>query len=254
MVVFLDGVMGLNFLVDWMLLLGVNRLSGFPPGLGRTAAAAALGGGYAGICLVPGFAFLSGGMWRAVSLSVMSMTAFGLDRTAVRRGVLFVLLSMALGGLAISMDSRHFAELSGCSVGLALLCRLGFGGIPGSRRFVPVEITYGGKTIGLNGMVDTGNTLRDPLTGERVLVADEGVAGELLGLTRPELENGIQTLERRPELRLRLIPCQTVGGNGNLLLCVNCDRVTVGGENLGTLVAFAPVRFGDGAYRALTGG
>lgn len=58
MVVYLDGVMGLNFLVDWLLLLGVNRMSGFPPGVGRTAAAAAMGGGYAGMCMVPGFAFL----------------------------------------------------------------------------------------------------------------------------------------------------------------------------------------------------
>ena len=34
MVVYLDGIMGLNFLVDWLLLLGVNRISGFPPGFG----------------------------------------------------------------------------------------------------------------------------------------------------------------------------------------------------------------------------
>ena len=45
MVIYLDAFMGLNFLVDLCLLLGVNRLAGHPPGLFRAAAAAALGGG-----------------------------------------------------------------------------------------------------------------------------------------------------------------------------------------------------------------
>ena len=43
MVLYLDAFVALNFLVDLCLLLGVNRLSGHPPGLPRAAAAAALG-------------------------------------------------------------------------------------------------------------------------------------------------------------------------------------------------------------------
>ena len=253
MVVYLDGFMGLNFLVDWMLLLGVNRLAGYPPGPGRTAAAAAVGSGYAGMCLLPGFAFLAGTLWRWVSLGVMSMTAFGLSRSALRRGGLFVLLSMALGGLAIFADSSCVTGLVGCSAALALLCRSGLGRETAGKRLEPVRIESGGKRISCLALCDTGNTLRDPLTGEPVLVADRSIARELLGLGDAELANPAETLVRYPQLRLRLMRYGTVG-NAGMMVAVRCDRVQVGNRKTGGLVAFAPTEFGAGEYRALTGG
>lgn len=253
-VIYLDGIVGLNFLVDWLLLLGVNRLSGFPPGIGRTAAAAAVGGSYAGICLVPGFAFLGTALWRGVSLGLISMTAFGLDRTALRRGVLFVLLSMALGGLALCADSGSVAELLLCAGGLTMLCTLGFRHSPGSQRFQTAQLTHQGRTITLNALVDTGNTLRDPITGEPVLIVDAYVARELLDLTADALTDPTGLLQANPGRGLRLIPYQTVGQKGSLLPALRCESVLIGGKKTGGLVAFAPVVFGNGEYHALTGG
>lgn len=245
MIIYLDAFMGLNFLVDLCLLLGVNRLSGHPPGVRRAAAAAALGGGYAGACLVPGFAFLGNGLWRGVSLGLMGWTAFGADRSGWMRSVLFILLSMALGGLAVSMETGGAGVLL-CAGGLWLLCRMGLRTL--GRRFVPMTVTYGGRTLALRAMVDTGNTLLDPITGEAVTVLSPEL-GEKLGIPAAVLRDPAGAMMPG----IRLIPAQTVGGGG-LLAAVRCEGVTIGGRSGGTIVAFAREKFGNGEYQALTGG
>lgn len=247
-VIYLDGFVGLNFLVDLMLLLGVNRLSGHPPGLKRAAAAAAVGGGYAGMCLLPSMGFLASYFWRSVSLTLMSVTAFGLGRSAWSRGLLFVLLSMAMGGFALSLEPVRFAGLLLAGITLAAVCMMGFRGKLG-RRLVPVEIVHDGKRVKLLALCDTGNTLRDPVTGESVLVAGPEAAGELLGLNAEQLKNPVSVMK----VGMRLIPCSTVSASG-LMLAVRCDGVWVDGKPAGRLVAFGPERFPGGEYQALTGG
>lgn len=243
LVIYLDAFMGLNFLVDLCLLLGVNRLAGHPPGLARAAAAAALGGGYAGMCLVPGFAFLGNGLWRGVSLGLMGWTAFGADRSGWRRSMLFVLLSMALGGLAVCFRTGGLVL---CAVVLALLSRMGLRSF--GKELVRVTVTYGGRTVRAMALRDTGNSLRDPITGENVTVLIPEI-GERLGIPGSVLRDPGGELTPG----LRLIPARTVGGGG-LLAAVRCESVTIGGRAAGTLVAFARENFGNGEYQALTGG
>lgn len=245
LVIYLDAFVGLNFLVDLCLLLGVNRLSGHPPGMGRAAAAAALGGGYAGACLLPGFGFLANGLWRMVSLGLMGWTAFGAGRSGWNRSVLFVLLSMALGGLAVSMHAAN-AGLPLCAGALAVLCRMGLRGR--GQQLVPVTVTYAGRTVRAMALRDTGNTLRDPITGESVTVLCP-VVGERLGLPIEVLRDPARAMVPG----MRLIPARTAGGGG-LLAAVRCDCVSIGGEQGGTLVAFARENFGNGEYEALIGG
>lgn len=245
MVIYLDAFMGLNFLVDLCLLLGVNRLSGHPPGMGRAAAAAALGGGYAGACLVPGFSFLANGLWRMVSLGLMGWTAFGAGRSGWSRSVLFVLLSMALGGLAVSLNTGRMG-LPLCAGGLAALCRMGLRS--GGRELVPITVTYGGHTVRALALRDTGNTLRDPITGESVTVLSPAL-GVRLGLPPQVLRDPAGAMVPG----LRLIPARTAEGSG-LLAAVRCENVIVGGKQGGRLVAFAREEFGNGEYEALIGG
>ena len=245
MVVYLDAFMGLNFLVDLCLLLGVNRLSGYPPGVGRAAAAAVLGGGYAGACLVPGFSFLASGFWRGISLGLMGWTAFGGNRSGWSRSILFVLLSMALGGLVVSLDTGG-AGLPLCAVALAALCRIGLRSR--GREKVPVTVTYAGRSIQVLALHDTGNGLRDPITGGSVTVLSPEL-GEKLGIPSEVLRDPAGAVMPG----IRLIPARTVGGGG-LLAAVRCDSVTIGGRPAGCIVAFARENFGNGEYQALTGG
>ena len=82
MAVYLDLVMVLNFLVDFLLFLGTNRLSGFPAEGWRCAGASLLGAVYSGACLLPGFRFLGNLLWRCVSLGLMGILAFGWEAGA----------------------------------------------------------------------------------------------------------------------------------------------------------------------------
>lgn len=254
MVVYLDGVIGLNFLVDWMLLLGVNRLSGHPTGARRTAAAAMVGGGYAGMCMIPSLTFLSSGLWRGVSLGLISVTAFGMNRSAMRRGILFVLLSMALGGLVVSFDTGNFWGLVSCAAVLALLCQMGFRGKATPRELLPVTIRLNGREVRLLALQDTGNTLRDPVTGEQMLITGPEAAWELIGVSKEDLADPVSCAASGKVRGARLIPYQAVGNPGGMLLAVRCDSVRIGKRAGAELVAFAPQGFPGGEYQALTGG
>lgn len=248
---YLDLLILLNFAVDFLLLLGTNRLAGFPPGWGRAALAAGLGGLYGGACMLPGFRFLGGIFWRLISLALISVIAFGFQKSAVRRGVLFALLSMALGGVALGLGGGGFWALIASAGFLCILCAVGFQGKAGAVAYVPVELRYGGKHLRLTALRDTGNTLRDPVTGQRVLVVDAEAARQLTGLTRQQLAKPVESIGSLPGLRL--IPYRAVGSQSGMLLALRIPEVKIGSWKGSSLVAFAPEDIGR-EYQALTGG
>lgn len=255
MEIYLDVVFLLNFLVDYLLLLGTNRLSGFPPGRARCALSALLGALYGAFCLVPGFSFLGNALWRTVFLGLLGMTAFGWDRGAWKRTGIFVLLAMAMGGVALSMGKGDFPGLILAAGVVWLLCRAGFTGTVGDREYVPIQLSWGGRKLNLTALRDSGNTLRDPITSEQVLVLSADAAQALTGLTREELAHPLDTLAKRPLPGLRLIPYRAVGQTGGMLLAMRFPDVRVGKHRRSAIVAFAPEGLGEGSmYQVLTGG
>ena len=255
MQVYLDLIMGLNFVVDFLLLVATNRLSGFSAGVGRCALGALLGAAYAGACCLPGFRFLGNLLWRMVFLGLMGVVCFGMRMDALRRTVLFVLLSMALGGLAMVLGSRGFWGIAAAAAGLFGLCVLGFRNGAGREQYIPVKMNYGQKSISMLALRDTGNTLRDPVSGSSVVVAGADVAWELLGLSRQQLENPVQTMMSALIPGLRLIPYRSVGKDGSMLLALKLKDTVIGGRKGDSIVAFAPnILCSNGTYRALTGG
>ena len=252
--VYVDGLMGLNFLVDFLLLLGTNRMTGYPADLRRLAAAAALGAVYAGACLLPGFRFLGSVLWRTVSLGLMGCLAFGCGQSALRRCGVFALLTLALGGFALSLGRADPGALLLSALVLWGLCRFSVTAPPGSRVYLPLKICHGDQTLNLLALRDTGNSLRDPVTGEQVLVICAGAARQLTGLTEEQLRDPLGTLAAAPIPGLRLIPYRTVG-QGGMMLAMAFSETTLEGKRGRRIVAFSPEDFGrKEGYQALTGG
>jgi hydrogenase maturation factor len=97
--------------------------------------------------------------------------------------------------------------------------------------------------------------LRDPLTGERVLVAGADIGQKLLGLTAGQLSDPADTLAAGLAPGMRLIPYRTVGQRGAMMLARRFKEVKIGSWQGSALVAFAPDCFGkNDGFQMLIGG
>lgn len=253
--VYLYVVLLINFFVDLLLILAANRFGGYPAQIGRCIGAAVLGGIYGAVCLQPGFLFLGNTLWRFVFLGMMGAIAFGWNRSGLRRCMLFILLSMALGGIVQGMGERRIASLLLGMAVLGGLCAFGFRGPMACQELVEVELSAQGRKEKLLALRDTGNGLRDPITGQSVLVADAKTAQTLFGLDRQQLRCPVETVAAGIIPGLRLIPYRAVGQSAGMLVAVRMEQVRIGKWQGSTLVAFAPEGLGENhTYRALTGG
>lgn len=255
MVVYAEGVMLINFMIDLLLLLATNRLCGFSNSLWRIFLAAALGGIYAGCCLFPEVSFLSSTIWCVIVLVLIAWIAFGWGRATVRRAAVFVLLSMSLGGLAVGIQGGGIRAVIFSGIALYLMCHVGFARKIVGAQYVPVVIKYGDKSLRLTALADTGNTLRDPLSGKPVLIIGAQYAQELTGLDVSQLRDPVTTISNAPIEGLRLIPYHSIGNAGGFMLGMRIKEVSIGRKNGSTLVAFASQNLDrQGNYQALTGG
>ena len=199
----------------------------------------------------------------------------------LRRGALFLVLSCAFGGVLVLVSlargsSAGAGGLLGPSLGMrgiliaaalsygALSLALGrqFSKTQAEGGLCPLTLTKGEKTLRLLALIDTGNTLRDPLTGEGVVVLDCGRAGalvpELAGVPAQAFQRPVELLARfaGEEPDLRLLPYQAVGVPCGLLLAVRVDEAAWGGQRRPRcLCALSPTPLSDGGgYHALVGG
>lgn len=255
MTVYIDLCILLNFLVDLFLLLGTNRLSGFPSSFHRLIPAALLGAFYSGLSLMPPLFFLASPLWYLVFLCLMALMAFGFQKSAIRRGALFFLLSMALGGMALALQQSRLEILLLESLGLLLLTGISFGNQPVGSQYLPITVNLTSGSVHFTALLDTGNQLRDPVSGQPVMVVAPREASILTGLTREELLHPAETLLKHPGMGLRLIPYCAVGKGCGMLLGLFFSSVEIGTHKGPALLAFAPEGLGSsGMYQALTGG
>lgn len=245
----------LHILVHFMLLLATNQLAGYPKCTFRCLFGAAIAGVYGAMCMIPALRFLGKGIWHWIFLWLMGLIAYGPDKSGIKRSMLFLLLSMALSGIAAGTENGGFLPLI---FGGLIFCIVGYLGtctLTTGHEYVEVELRRGEKQEKLLALRDTGNVLRDPVSGQSVLVADAKTAASLLGLSRQQLRTPVETVASGVIQGLRLIPYRTVGQQGGMLVAIRLDQARIGNWKGSAIVAFAPDGLGEGGtYRALTGG
>ena len=236
-------VMLMVLVVDVLLLFASCKLTGGRIHILRIVLGAIVGVLFAGFSMVPGLSFLGNLPWRLCSLMLTGLVAFGLSGKTLPKLLLFSLLHLSLGGMTETHEMGSML-LGAAGIGFASL-------IVGRRsRYIPVELNCGGQTLSITALRDTGNTLRDPITGKEVLVVDADIAGKLTGLAPAALCDPVGTIGKFPGLRL--IPYRTVGNTG-FLLAIQVRDVKIGSRRESILVALSPNLLGK-QYQALTGG
>ena len=191
MVVYLDRVFLLNLLVDYLLLLSAAQLSGRTLSRLRLLLCAAGGGLYAVATFLPGCGFLRGPLCQLAAGGAMALCAF---RGRRRPALLFLLLYGGLAGFVLALGlwagsptallhriyrgEMNWPLLLGATLCFYLLLRLllGQGARHGGGERLKITISVCGRKQTVTALHDTGNTLRDPVSGRPALVLEREAA------------------------------------------------------------------------------
>lgn len=277
-VVYIDVLFLLNLAVDYLLLLASARITGEAISRPRLALGALLGGAYAAALFLPGWGWLAHPLCKLCAGVLMALAGFGASPRLFRLILVFFGASAALGGVVLALRLLGTGGLTlengvlytGFDIRLllvtAILCyaalSLAFGRVArhGGRRrdLVSAQVIFGGKALTLTALIDTGNTLTDPVHNRPVMVAE---ARALKALLPEEVDpaDPVGSLARLEgdalRRRVNLLPYRAVGVEHGLLLAIRADRVSLGGrEQEGLLVALSPTPVSDGGgYQALVG-
>lgn len=157
-----------------------------------------------------------------------------------------------------------------CIVGSYAVIKLGLRAVERftmkRRAFCPVRVCMGLEEVRFDALVDTGHSLREPITQAPVIVAEFEYIKPFLPdglrlLFYEKQENDLCGLLAESEApfyqRVRMIPFTSLGRDNGMLIGFRPDRVTVGDtqtERSDVVIGIYNSRFTrDGRYQALLG-
>lgn len=267
-----------NTVINFLLLQLGARLSGFPQKPLRSLLGAGAGGIYAVLALLPGLTFLSSFLWQTVFFLLICLIAYGERRNAVRPASLAFLCSTALAGflffLMRYLPMDHVLQNGTVIYPIGTRVLFLFSGIfyltaalltartlrHGRGELRQIELHCGDSCLLVSALCDTGNTLREPISGKPVVVLNSefsiDLLGEKLDLAALQDPSGTYTIlcGKHPHRKFRLIPYRAVGVPSGLLLAV-AVHICYGNRREEAFAAFSPSSVSDGGgFEALIGG
>lgn len=217
---YIDVLFFMNFMMDSLLLLSVKRIRKYPVKNGRVFLGSAVGAGLT--CLIvaiplPGAVKLL--LYHGVVNTVMILAGLGVQKKKeFCRAFLFLYVAAFLmGGILQAMRPwiRTGSLFFAAAVAVYYLsCGIWRGLMrfqERRRQICEVSLHMQTGVFRLEGLIDTGNGLTDPVSGEPVHVVDSGFAREMLkkGEEKEALSKG-----EWEKIGLRYITYRTVKGEG----------------------------------------
>lgn len=270
-VIYIDVLFAINLVVNYLLLFLTSRFSGVYVGRLRLAGAAALGAVFSVLLFFPELPLLPSALFKCLLCGVLTAVAFGsrCQGRFLRLCFIFCSVSFAMAGVVLALSLltggqgavavRNGVPYFGVSLKLLALSSavaygilglvFGGGGLRIARQTAEVTLTVGQQTLRLRALVDSGNLLRDPMSGKRVLVAGSETLcplfpekeRELLRRSgkRGEAASCFEELSRLHPGRFSLIPYRDATSDFGLILAMKADRIAVDGKQTDDLLVGA---------------
>lgn len=240
----------------------------------RAWLAAATGGAWAVVALFWGIDGFWGLLCDGAAIFLMSYAVFASKKTPLagllKCTAVAVLTSMILGGVMTALyalfnridlplgdtqtesSSVLIFALIAALAGVATVQGGRFLGLSKKTEYVTVTADLFGKTVTLRALVDTGNRLREPISGRSVIVADKARILEALpaslsqALQSPFAEKWLS--DAKYATHIRLVPTNTATGK-QILPAILPERLTLteGRETYPADYLIAPASLEEGS-------
>lgn len=234
MTVYLDVIFFINLLYQFGILEVLTALYKLKTRTLRLLSGAALGSLLYCLCIV--LKLPLGELWCKIMIGigigiVVNMVAF-IPMSLHKMWVLLIsqcLLSFCLSGilqfLPIKAQTGYLMlSASGAVIFLCLFCvrirKMLFEKLRLEQSIYRVRIYHRGKMLEADALMDTGNSLTDPISGETVIIMQKSTVGKLF--TEDEL---------RQQSGYRMIPYHSIGNEDGILEAFRLERLEIIGEN-----------------------
>lgn len=273
--IYIDVLFFINFILNITILNAEAVLLRIHTKPARLIAGAILGALYACLTFAMDFKALSFALSKIIFASLMTNVSFGTKRPAplIKQTIALFVITVLMGMFVMSL--LYFTDI-GLYFGGMVRKGVFYFNIPlwfmfpscifatsiavitqksleksAIRNCVKVKITYRQKSIYLNALTDTGNHLRDPFSGKKVVIAEEKILkalfkeSEFLSICNIDCKN--------LPFGFRLIPFSSVGEQNGLLPAFLPDEILVNGKKKSDLVVgiFKGTLSQTGDYNAL---
>ena len=252
-VIYIDVLFFVNFFINCILLFLTARIMKLAPGALRLCIGSIFGAVYSVLVFFPDMHFI----YSAVSKFLFSMAIVAISYNIkgialyLKKLGTFYLVTLSLGGgvLALFYFTRIGASFgavikngilymnlplsflifaaSSVGVGIRLVCRSMGVRLSRGDMYLPLSICIGTKKVTLSAFVDTGNTLREPISDYPVIIAEYEPLRPILP---PEfsrmLECGDGEFDMAGEMsgKIRLIPFSSLGREKGMLIGFKPDK------------------------------
>ena len=255
MTIYLDIVLLENFVINYIILLATGIINKTKIKVIKLAISSAIGALYAVLSFTSNLQIYEGVFLKILLSVAMIYIAFKPERmkTLFKQLMLFYLVSFAFGGTAFALlyyiRPQDILMKNGVLIGTypikiailgaiigAIIAYIASKGIKNKLNkkdmFCEINIKLDSKVLKVKAMIDTGNMLKEPITGAPVIIVEdkalEDFFPEQILVESENIINGnLSMVDDKYVVKLKVIPFTSLGKQNGMLLGIKADEAEI---------------------------